>query len=95
MEVDDSSQQPFVPVGSGWRHVEVRSEPARQGNYYSRRSQGKDDQVEPEAPIHVFYTEPGDAIFGLKEVKAGDALQPEPEAEEAPVYRPPLTIVLR
>ncbi|CAL4904171.1 unnamed protein product [Urochloa decumbens] len=96
MEVDHSSQQPFVLVVSGRRHVEVRSVPARQGYYCSRRSQGKDDQqAEPEAPRHIFYREPGDddtsdgarrrrraaassaAIFALKEVKAGDAMEPE------------------
>ncbi|CAN6362179.1 unnamed protein product [Urochloa humidicola] len=91
MEVDHSSQQPFVLEVSGQRHVEVRSVPARQGYcYYSRSTQGKDSQVvEPDAPIHVFYRERGDdtssrraaassaAIFGLREVRAGDALQPE------------------
>ncbi|CAN6339611.1 unnamed protein product [Urochloa humidicola] len=65
MEVDDSSQQPFDLVGSGWTHLEVRFMPAHQGNYYSRRSQGMDDQVEPEAPIYFSYREPcGDTSDG-------------------------------
>ncbi|CAL4911647.1 unnamed protein product [Urochloa decumbens] len=83
MEVDDSSRQPTFLVGRGRTHLEVRS--MRRG-YYSRRSQHDDDQVEPEGPATYFvsYMEPEDdarpraaatsaAIFGLKEVRAGDA----------------------
>ncbi|CAO2195441.1 unnamed protein product [Urochloa humidicola] len=92
MELDDSSRQPFLVVGSGWTHLEVRS----MHGGYSRTQHDDDDQVEPDGSIYlVSFMEPEDddtsddarrppraaassaAIFGLKVVRAGDALQPE------------------